>query len=522
MIVFDIQAVQSIEHGERGIARYTGELARAMQHNHPDLVDVFAYNDAMPFVPRLEQLGIDAKLRPFSELRGERVDVLHVNSPFEQPSIQVLNVPVVADRTVVTCYDLIPYRYSDIYLPDAGTKAWYQSRLGLLVAADAIVTDSESAAADVVNMLGVDPLTVTSIGAGTAEQFVPPTDPLADRMTELRKVAPALLPGFILVPAGPEWRKNLDGAVEAYSRLPAELRERHQLVVASKIADGQRTKFFDFCADHGVADNVVVTGFVSDEDLVRLYQSCELVLFPSRYEGFGLPVLEARRCGARVITSNVSSLPEVMLEPAALFSPYDVGEMSERLGVALTDLDVIARLDAAPDPGFTWDLAADRLAEVYRAVGQRSRLVDASRRHRLALAAPLPFDDTDCVQRTLALVEDLAQHLDVTVFVQTDASRLAADWDIAVQNLRVLPAHHAAGEYDLVVYTLGDEAIENATASVVAVVHGHVVRWPDDDAAERSEAGGSLLEQSIGAPGAAPADLAAMAATIRQLAGSGG
>jgi glycosyltransferase involved in cell wall biosynthesis len=521
MIVFDIQAVQSIEHGERGIARYTGELARAVERNHPDLVDVFAYNDAMPFVSRLERLGIDAKLRSFSELRGEQVDLVHVNSPFEQPSIQMLNVPVVAERTVATCYDLIPYRYSDVYLPDPGTKAWYHSRLGLLVAADAIVTDSESAAADVVSMLGVDPGVVTSIGAGTAEQFEPATDSLADRITELRKVAPMLLPGFILVPAGPEWRKNLDGAVDAYSRLSPELRDRHQLAIASKIADGQRVKFFDYCAERGVADNVVVTGFVSDEDLVRLYQSCELVMFPSRYEGFGLPVLEARRCGARVITSNVSSLPEVMPEPAALFNPYDLEEMTERLEAALTDLDVITRLDAAADPGFTWDLAADRLADVYRAVRRRPRLAQVDRTQRVAIAAPLPLEDADVAQRTMDLVDELRTHLDVTVFVQTDASRLAADWNVAVHNIRLLPAHQAAGEYDLVVFTLGDQAIENATLPIFPLVPGRVMLWPGERVEAVSDVGAVLLERS-GDPAEAHTDLASMSAAIGQMVGSGG
>ncbi len=520
MIIFDIQAVQSVAHGERGIARYTGELARAVQRNHPDLVDVFAYNDAMPYAERLDRLGIDGKLRSFSEIRGWQADVLHVNSPFEHPAIGVLTTPVVARSTVVTCYDLIPYRFSDIYLPDAGTKAGYQSRLGMLVAADAIVTDSESAAADVVRMLGVDPRVVTSIGAGTAEQFQPPTDSLAERMTELNTVAPSLLPGFILVPAGPEWRKNLDGAVEAYSRLPSELQTRHQLVIASKIADGQRAKFHASCSELGVADRVVVTGYVSDENLVRLYQSAELVMFPSFYEGFGLPVLEARRCGARVITSNVSSLPEVMPEPAALFSPYEVDDMAERLVSALTDLDVMAQLDAAPDPGFTWDLAADRLAVVYREVLARSspgRVLP--KRPRVALAAPLPLADPGAAERTMALVDLLDVDVDVTVFVQTEASRLAEDWQIDVQNLRVLPAHHAAGEYDAVVYTLGDEAIENATMAVSAVVPGLISGWPDTVIDDISDVGAALRcrarDGGLDGVEPVPADLGAMAATIR-------
>lgn len=494
MIVFDIQAVQSIEHGERGIARYTGELARALQANHPDLVDVFAYSDLLPYVPRLDALGLEGKLRSFSELRGQRVDLLHVNSPFEQPSIGTLATPVIAERTVVTCYDLIPYRFSDIYLPEAGAKAAYQSRLGMLVAADAIVTDSQSAADDVVRMLGVDARVVTSIGAGTAEQFVPPTNTLADRMVELNKVAPALLPGFVMVPAGPEWRKNLDGAVDAYSQLSSELRQRHQLVIASKIADGQRDSFFDYCQERGVADDIVVTGFVSEADLVRLYQSAELVLFPSKYEGFGLPVLEARRCGARVITSNVSSLPEVMPERAALFNPYDAEDIAAKMHAALTDIDVIAALDRAADPGFTWERAADTLADVYDEVVGRGALPSLHVRRKIALAAPLPFQAQELVDRTLALAAQLEVETesDVTIFVPADAARLAEDWGRDVQNLRILPAHQAAGEYDAVLCVLGDEGIENAFAAMARLVPAQLALWPQD--AEYSQVARSLVD----------------------------
>lgn len=482
MIVFDIQAVQSIEHGERGIARYTGELARALQAGHPELVDVFAYNDAMPYAARLDALGLEGKLRSFSELRGQRVDLLHVNSPFEHPSIGELAAPVIAERTVVTCYDLIPYLFSDIYLPDAGAKAGYQSRLGMLMSSDAIVTDSQSAADDVIRMLNVDARVVTSIGAGTAEQFAPPTETLADLMVELNKVVPALLPGFVMVPAGPEWRKNLEGAVDAYSQLDPELRQRHQLLIASKIAEGQRVKFFDYCQERGVADDVVVTGFVSDADLVRLYQSAELVLFPSKYEGFGLPVLEARRCGARVITSNVSSLPEVMPEPVALFNPYETDDIAAKLHAALTDVDVIALLDTAADPGFTWERAADTLAEVYAEVTGRPSLPRRHPRRQIALAAPLSLFELELAKRTLALAAQLEAETesDVTIFVPNDASRFAEEWGRKVHNVRILPAHQAAGEYDAVLCVLGDRAIEKAFAAIARIVPAQLAVWPDN------------------------------------------
>ncbi len=334
----------------------------------------------------------------------------------------------------------------------------------MLVAADAIVTDSESAASDVVRMLGVDPRVVTSIGVGTAEQFQPPTDSLAERMTELdrsRRHCCRLRPRT----GGPEWRKNLDGAVEAYSRLPSELQARHQLVIASKIADGQHAKFHDYCSELGVADRVVVTGYVSDEHLVRLYQSAELVMFPSFYEGFGLPVLEARRCRARVITSNVSSLPEVMPEPAALFSPYEIDDMAERLESALTDSTYgPARRCSRPwlhvgprrrpsGGGLPKSPHTEQPGRVLTSATRGPGSAVAPRGPRRGRANDGPGRPARCRCRYHRLRP-------------VRSSRIAEDWQVDVQNVRVLPAHHAAGEYDAVVYTLGDEAIESATLAV--------------------------------------------------------
>lgn len=279
MIVVDLQAVQSVGHGERGIARYTREVARALATHHPDVVDVYAYDDRLPNVDRLDALGLGDKMRSFRELRGTRVDLLHVNSPFERPALSDLRVPVDAATTVVTCYDLIPLLFSDHYLPTASARAGYQARLMMLHTADAIVTDSESAAADVISVLGVDPRRVTSIGAGTSPDFVPPTEPLDVRLDALRTVVPTLLPGFVLVPAGAEWRKNIAGAVEAYGRLPARLRARHQLVIASKLDGDHLDDLIARCERLGIRDDVVVTGYVDDIDLVRLYQSSELVVF---------------------------------------------------------------------------------------------------------------------------------------------------------------------------------------------------------------------------------------------------
>lgn len=475
MIVYDLQAVQSAAHGERGIARYVAELAAAIQRNHRGVVDVFAYNERLPWVRRLDTLDLGDRLQPFSALRGRSVDLVHVNSPFELVSIQDFQLPVVARRTIATCYDLIPQVFPQIYLGDLITKARYQTRLQLLLAADEIVTDSESAAADVSRLLDIDPRRLTSLGAGVADEFAPATTPLPERITALRRSIHDLRAGFVLVPTGMDWRKNIDGALESYAGLPVELRRRHQLVVACRMNEAQVEHLEWQCAGLGLTnDEVVVTGFVTDEDLVRLYQSAELVFFPSYYEGFGLPVLEARRCGARVICSNTASLPEVLPDQVALFNPYDRGEMTAKLHAALTDPEYQGQLDAATDPGFSWDLAADRLVEVYQRVTAGSTTSER-RRPRIAMVTVLPPTKSGVADHSARLLTEMQHTCDVTAVVHHDVSAHDGKWPFDVVGLRTLPSRWATGAFDHVVYCMGNNALHSAFLPMLDRVPGTVL-----------------------------------------------
>ena len=477
MIVFDLQAIQSAAHGERGIARYVGDLASTLATEHPDVVDVFAWNDRLPEVPRLHTLGLGDRLRPFSSLRGDHVDVLHVNSPFELLPYGEVGVPVRADRVVVTCYDLIPYRFPDRYLTDAVTSARYRTRLGMLATADAVVTDSQSAADDVATLLGVHRRRLTVIGAGVGPQFTPATTTLEDRMRALRRSIPGLGSRFVLVPSGMDWRKNVEGAIAAFSRLPAELRRRHQLVLACKVDDHQRAWIEAMAADGGVADRVLVSGFVADDDLVRLYQTAELVLFPSFYEGFGLPVLEARRCGARVISSGTSSLPEVLPEPAALFNPWDVDDIARVLERALDDVSFAAMLDDVPDSGFTWTESARRLVEVYDRLRRTAPVRSDRRRRRLGvvtLLPPTPSGIADHSERIIDAIHHELHDVDVMAFVE-GTSTASVHKPYPVHELTTLPARWSRGDLDAVLYCFGNNRMHRAFYPMLRIVPGHVL-----------------------------------------------
>jgi glycosyltransferase involved in cell wall biosynthesis len=168
-----------------------------------------------------------------------------------------------------------------------------------------------------------------------------------------------------------DWRKNAAGAIEAYATLPVDVRHRHQLVLSCAVEPGYEAWLRLLAEQSGVGEQLVITGYVADATLVALYQSAEIVCFPSFYEGFGLPVLEALRCGARVITSASSSLPELIGDKRALFDPSDPADMARLLEAALDDPAVGARAGTDAEARFTWKSTARKLVDVYRSLTDR-------------------------------------------------------------------------------------------------------------------------------------------------------
>ena len=128
---------------------------------------------------------------------------------------------------------------------------------------------------------------------------------------------------FVMYTGGIDHRKNIEGLIRAYAKLSAQIRRTHQLAIVCAVQDDSRQRLSALALATGLAaDEVVLTGFVAEEDLIVLYNLCAVFVFPSWHEGFGLPVLEAMRCGAPVIAANTSSLPEVVGLAAALFDPH--------------------------------------------------------------------------------------------------------------------------------------------------------------------------------------------------------
>lgn len=261
---------------------------------------------------------------------------------------------------VATIFDLTPFR-SDIALP-RGAR-FERVTLPLAVRrASALLPISGATCGDLVERFprAATKAAVVQLAADAA--FAEDGPPVAQRY--------GLDKPYVLALGTMEPRKNLPRLIEAFAGLPVELRERHDLVLAG--GSGWATGDIDASiARH--RDVVRPLGHVPDEDLPGLYRDAALFAYPSLFEGFGLPVLEAMSAGTAVVTSNVSSLPEVGGDTVRYVDPYDVASIREALAVLLRDSSERDRLAAAGrlrSRLFSWERTArETLAHIEAAAG---------------------------------------------------------------------------------------------------------------------------------------------------------
>jgi glycosyltransferase involved in cell wall biosynthesis len=305
--------------------------------------------------------------------------IFHVMSPFE--------LDVELDRLwpkwargsgvclVTTLYDLIPLVFPEHYLvPDPYISALYMARLDLLRTSDQLLTDSECTARDAIERLGIPESRVTAIGAAAPGELPSLIGSDGDTTSLLRAEIPQIEPGFLLYVGGHDPRKNLGGAVQAYALLPETLRRRHQLVIAGQVDPEREAELRRSASQAGIEPGrVLLIGRVSDRQLAALYRACELFLFPSLYEGAGLPVLEAMACGAPVAVSASSSLPELIGDDIATFDPADHAAIAACVRRVLEDPRMRSQLVERSQERariFTWERVARSTLEGYqRALG---------------------------------------------------------------------------------------------------------------------------------------------------------
>jgi glycosyltransferase involved in cell wall biosynthesis len=305
---------------------------------------------ANPFL----RLGFDLSRK----LAEDRPDLVHVQ--YTAP----LNCPV---PVVASVHDISFLEHPEFF---PSSRSW---QLSLTVErtvrrAVRVLTPSEFSRQTVLRAYGLPPEKVVAIPIAASPQFRVVQPDLSRQRVHERF---GLRAPYVLCVGDLQPRKNQIGLIAAFHRLAgAEPQLPHHLVFAGKEGFfGDRVRAA--ARGDGLGDRIHFTGFVSDDELVDLYCAADAMVFPSRYEGFGLPVVEAMACGCPVACSNTTALPEVANATALLFDPRETEAMSGAMRDLLVDAELRARmgrLGLQRAASFSWQETARRTMEVYREV----------------------------------------------------------------------------------------------------------------------------------------------------------
>jgi glycosyltransferase involved in cell wall biosynthesis len=372
-ICFDLSAAA---HERAGLGRYASSLATAMLALGAPLTAFINDPRESSLQPPLSRLPTLTARLPRKPWRLRAAASYFGGPPLDRafPGVTLFHatehlLPVITGaRSVFTLHDAAYLLYPQYHL--------LQNRLYLtlmmprfLARADAVICVSENTRRDALRFYPLAPDKVSVIPEGVEARFQPQAD--ADHLDAVRRKY-GLPARFILYVGTIEPRKNLVTLLEAYAALRAQGSE-----VGLVIAGGKGWLYqsvFERVRALGLEAQVVFTGYVPDADLPALLNCAEVFAYPSTFEGFGLPPLEAMACGLPVVCSNASSLPEVVGEAGLLLPALDVGAWAAALERVLSDEALRADLRArglARAKQFTWEAAAKQTLDVYQSVVRR-------------------------------------------------------------------------------------------------------------------------------------------------------
>lgn len=355
-----------------GIGTYTYQLLKNLEEiDASNEYHLFWPGDDYDFLKRGPMLKIEEIGRK-KDLFWEEV---HIPARLSEEGIEIYHIPQNGIgmprrkecKYVVTLHDLIPYT-----MPETVGKGYLRIFLNqipkIIEEADLIITVSQHSKNDIIRYFNIPPekIVVTHLAP---ENFYRPL-PTKQVNTFLQKYK--LQPNYILYVGGFSERKNVRAIIRAFKMIKDQFPESYRLVLA-----GNPKRAYDKLMKEirlaGIEDRVDLPGFISVQEMAYLYNGAKLFVYPSYYEGFGLPPLEAMACGIPVITSNVTSIPEVVEDGAEMVAPDDEVGLAEKMYRILSDEEVLSKLR---DRGmkrvaqFDWRKTAAQTLQAYYKLSQ--------------------------------------------------------------------------------------------------------------------------------------------------------
>ncbi|MEW6765797.1 MAG: glycosyltransferase [Pseudomonadota bacterium] len=513
-IVIDLQGAQG-ENRTRGIGRYSLNFAQSLSRLRGEHEVVVALNGALTetieplraaFAQLLppENIVVYSIPQPVAHEKQATTDRKYAAHILREAFIASLNPDWIVvtslfeglthdtatsvgrsskQRTAVVIYDLIPLIHQTTYLTNDHLRSWYFEKIDNLRRADLLLAISESSGREPMDHLGFNPGNVVNISTAADKHFKHREVTSIERDALGKKYG--LSRPFVMYTGGIDRRKNVEGLTEAWSLLPLNLRHQYQLAVVCGLHAQDRERLGKFARKCGLDEtDIVFTGFVPDDHLLGLYNACELFVFPSWHEGFGLPVLEAMQCGKPVLASNRSSLPEVAGREDALFDPFDTQDIARKIERALTDSDwrhELARHSTEHAKKFSWEETArrtwkaleDRLSIDHEHVS--ATLLPASARPKLAYISPLPPERSGISDYSAELLRDLTRWYEIDVIAK-QPNAVMDEYVHATCGIRSVEDFSShAKDYDRVLYHFGNSEFHEHMFELLESYPGVVV-----------------------------------------------
>ena len=306
---------------------------------------------------------------------GEFYEKFYIPNLLEKNEINLYHIPQngigfpfdASLKTIVTIHDLIPY-----ILPETVGKGYLKRFLRdmpyIISKAAAIITVSEYSKKDILRFFPEfpqDKIFVTPLA--TDNNFHPIEKDFCKKYIENTY---GVTDPYILYVGGFSKRKNVKELIIAFEKIKNFLNRKHKLLIAGSLRDeGKELKAFT--EEKGLSDSIIFTGFIEDCNLPILYSGAEAFVYPSIYEGFGLPPLEAMSCKTPVITSNLTSIPEVTSDAALLINPYNIDELSSSMVTLLNDESLkenLKKIGYKRSKEFSWNTVAKETLSIYKKI----------------------------------------------------------------------------------------------------------------------------------------------------------
>tara|TARA_Y100001968_G_scaffold329487_1_gene378933 strand:+ start:10213 stop:13851 length:3639 start_codon:yes stop_codon:yes gene_type:complete len=402
-IAIDLQGFQSERSRLRGIGRYSFELIKCLTELYPQHEYILVANGALkdvrvelrsqlelPNVNYIEwfspgpldyisrdvnyfNLGKYIRTYTFKSLH---VDIILITSFLEGFSDNCLTeFDGYMEETIVLSifYDAIPLINPDLYLKNNPEfEQYYTYKLREMRSLDGLLAISHSSKKEACNYLDFDTKYVYNISSGCDESIFN-----TNKTSSYKSNFDCRY--FILYTGASDPRKNVRGLLEAYSQLSNRL-SHYKLVLAGYLCESEDQLIDSWIKLYSInPKNVIKAGYVSDQDLAELYRNCSLFVFPSFHEGFGLPILEAMSCGAPVIGSNRTSIPEIIGTKHAMFDPSNSNEIKELIERVLLDYQFkndLIKNSISQSKNFSWSLTAKLTVNAFKNfLSQRNEVI---------------------------------------------------------------------------------------------------------------------------------------------------